>query len=306
MRGFALANGTMAAFLGIPYAAPPVGSLRWRAPVAPQPWSAPRDATVHPPGCLNAHKPGSSEDCLYINVWTPLGADGALPSNRPVMVFIHGGAFTSGSIDICACARTRCTRRLVRSHARAADDGSQIVAQTGHVFVSLQCEAACCPAVRCCRRRHWPLPPPPPHTRVRADRLGALGFLALPEMRQEQGTAALNYGMRDQAFALQWVQGQASRRHRQRCQRAITQTRPPSVSENIAHFGGNASSVFIFGESAGGASVSLHLAMSAPGASVPLRFAAAAMESPGPHQYHRAETMFPLFGLVQVTRTRHA
>ncbi len=85
----ALAEGA-ASYLGIPYAAPPVGDLRWRPPAPGPSWPGVRDAT----------KPGAScerdvEDCLYLNVTTPAGAK---PGQRlPVMVWIHGGAFIVGT-----------------------------------------------------------------------------------------------------------------------------------------------------------------------------------------------------------------
>lgn len=94
-----VAQGGVSRFLGVPYAAPPVGERRWRAPAAVTPWTAPRDATqkgpacVQPAGMLLGAAP-TSEDCLSLNVWTPrVGAGAAL---QPVMVFIHGGGFTSG------------------------------------------------------------------------------------------------------------------------------------------------------------------------------------------------------------------
>jgi len=87
-------------FRGIPYAAPPVSARRWRPPVPPTPWSEIRSAHEFGPACPQVAEPGSteplpsmSEDCLTINVWTP-HADSGL---RPVMVFIHGGAFMEGS-----------------------------------------------------------------------------------------------------------------------------------------------------------------------------------------------------------------
>jgi para-nitrobenzyl esterase len=89
------------AFRGIPYAKPPVGSLRFRAPQRAEPWTGVRDASKFGPSSLQGavFAPGVaadgplSEDCLYLNVFTPAADDAA----RPVMFFIHGGAFTVGS-----------------------------------------------------------------------------------------------------------------------------------------------------------------------------------------------------------------
>ncbi|MFC0629364.1 carboxylesterase/lipase family protein [Kribbella deserti] len=84
-------------FLGIPYAAPPTGDLRWRAPRPPTAWSGVRDATKVSEQCVQAGRmggpPSGSEDCLYLNVWTPRRVNPA----KPVMVFLHGGGFVSGS-----------------------------------------------------------------------------------------------------------------------------------------------------------------------------------------------------------------
>src|SRR5579862_1600642 len=94
----------LSVFKGIPFAAPPTGARRWLAPEKPAAWSGTRDARkfggVAPqlPMLLNALAAmviddPQSEDCLYLNVWTP-GVDN---KKRPVMVWIHGGAFTIGA-----------------------------------------------------------------------------------------------------------------------------------------------------------------------------------------------------------------
>ena len=92
-------------FKGIPFAKPPVGDLRWRAPVPPAPWAGTREALGFGPCAVQSTIPGDvgeligiathevSEDCLYLNVWTPKPDD----ARRPVMVWIHGGGNTLGA-----------------------------------------------------------------------------------------------------------------------------------------------------------------------------------------------------------------
>jgi para-nitrobenzyl esterase len=93
----------VASFKDIPFAAPPVGDLRWRAPQPPAPWSGVRDASDYGPACLQMTtflvRPGvtQSEDCLTINVFTP--AHRAPGAKLPVMVWIYGGAFIGGSAN---------------------------------------------------------------------------------------------------------------------------------------------------------------------------------------------------------------
>ena len=89
-------EGGVRAFLGIPYAAPPTGALRWRPPVDAEPWSTPRDAKLVGAACPQLGPPDYArvnEDCLTLNVWAP--ATGA--ANKPVLVWIPGGAFVEGS-----------------------------------------------------------------------------------------------------------------------------------------------------------------------------------------------------------------
>src|SRR5215467_12891656 len=86
-------------FLGIPYAAPPVGDLRWRPPQPAAPWSGVRDATTLPPACAqleNSNGPRSeSEDCLYLSIYKPSGA--LRGAKLPVLFWIHGGGLTTGT-----------------------------------------------------------------------------------------------------------------------------------------------------------------------------------------------------------------
>jgi para-nitrobenzyl esterase len=209
-------------FMGIPYAAPPVGTQRWQPPRPAGQWTGIRDATEPGLRCIQDTRLdpdyglATSEDCLNLNVWTPV-ADSASP--RAVMVWIHGGGFLNGSADIY--------------------DARWLTSQGDIIVVTINY------------------------------RLGALGFLAQPEMgpglaQPELGPGlaqpglapgAGNYGLLDQQEALRWVR------------------------ENIASFGGDPNRVTIAGESAGAMSVCDHLA--APG-SVGL-FSAAIMQS-GPCQ----------------------
>jgi len=174
------------AFLGLPYAEPPVGGLRFRPPVPIRSWGGSLDATAFGPACPQPVEAGSSlyqeqsEDCLTLNVWTPCADRGA----RPVMVWIHGGGWIyEGTED-----------RLY--------DGGRLAARGDVVVVSVEY------------------------------RLGALGFSHLEGV---EGSG--NAGILDQQLALEWVR------------------------ENIGQFGGDPGNVTIFGESAGGMSVSALMGM---------------------------------------------
>jgi para-nitrobenzyl esterase len=178
-------------YKGIPFAAPPVGNLRWRAPRPPAHWTGVRNGDRFAPICpqktddpqsvyfLDPGPQTIDEDCLYLNVWT---AARAASDKRPVMVWIFGGGFDHGSG----------TEKYYWG-----DD----LANKGAVVVTFNY------------------------------RVGALGFLAHPELtRESDRNASGNYGLMDQIAALEWVQ------------------------RNIAAFGGDPKRVTIFGQSAGGSS----------------------------------------------------
>ncbi|MFA7416245.1 MAG: carboxylesterase family protein [Rhizobium sp.] len=89
-------QGKVDAWLGIPYAAPPVGKLRWEAPRPVKSWRRTLQADTYGPSCFQPDIEFVSEDCLTLNVFRPAGADGPLP----VMVWIHGGAMVRGGANI--------------------------------------------------------------------------------------------------------------------------------------------------------------------------------------------------------------
>jgi len=182
-------SGATCEYLGIPYGAPPTGALRFMPPQPAAGWSMPRDATSFGPSCpqasstLSSGLMSTSEDCLSINIFTPQAAP---PGPLPVMAFIYGGAFTSGSSSLY--------------------QGEPLSEAGPAVIVTMNY------------------------------RLGALGFLALPELdAQRPGAPSGSDGIRDQQLALKWVK------------------------ENIATFHGDPTNVTVFGESAGSISTCIHL-----------------------------------------------
>lgn len=170
IRGKAL--GATEAYMGVPFAKPPVGSLRWRAPEPVAPWTGVRDATRPSAVCYQmVVKPWDpypadfvadgpvSEDCLYLNVWKPAHPQAKLP----VYVFIHGGGFRGGAGSL------------------GIYDGSDLAAK-GAVVVTINY------------------------------RVGAFGFLAHPDLSRESKLGSSgNYGILDQIAALRWVQANIAR-----------------------------------------------------------------------------------------------
>ncbi len=154
-------------FKGIPFAAPPIGDLRWKAPENPKPWNgikkcdkfsaSPIQNKPQPFYCWTeefiAPPEPLSEDCLYLNVWTAAQKD---KRKLPVFVWIYGGGFNSGS---AACK---------------IYDGESY-AKNGVLFVSINY------------------------------RVGPFGFMSHPELSAEQNNASGNYGIMDQIQALKWI-----------------------------------------------------------------------------------------------------
>ena len=102
-------------YKGIPFAAPPVGDLRWRAPQPAARWEGVRPADKFAPECMQGgfgpaggKAPAMSEDCLYLNLWTPAKSASA---KVPVLVWIYGGGFAGGATSIPAIAERFWRRR---------------------------------------------------------------------------------------------------------------------------------------------------------------------------------------------------
>ena len=124
VRGAEIADGVLA-WRGIPYARPPIGTLRFRPPEPPQPWAGVRDALEYGNRSLQgelrtpaADAPRMDEDCLYLNVTAPAGAAGGA-AGRPVLFWVHGGGFEAGDA------------------AQAAGDGAAFARSHGIVVVTV-------------------------------------------------------------------------------------------------------------------------------------------------------------------------
>jgi para-nitrobenzyl esterase len=191
LRGVVEPDG-IRVFRGVPFARPPMGPLRFAPPQPAVPWAGVRSAETFGPvswqssiglGFMGAGQQPQSEDCLYLNVWTP-GLDG----RRPVMVWIHGGAFVLGA------------------GSEPLYDGQRLAARGDVVVVTVNY------------------------------RLGALGYLSHPALRDHATGATGNWGLLDQVAALRWVR------------------------DNAEAFGGDPNNITVFGESAGSMSVTTLMA----------------------------------------------
>jgi para-nitrobenzyl esterase len=221
-------------FKGIPFAAPPVGNLRWMPPQPVTPWDGVRSALEYgtiapqnpiPAGFIGGGEPErQSEDCLYLNVYSP-GLDN---KKRPVMVWIHGGAFSLGS-----------------GSEHNYRNGS--IAERGDVVLV---------AINY--------------------RLGALGFLNLDKVTGGKIPSTGNEGLLDQVAALEWVR------------------------DNIENFGGDPDNITIFGESAGGMSVSCLMVLPKAGSlfhKAIVESAVGAIARPLENSLYTAETFLRLAGV---------
>jgi len=201
-------------WLGIPYAAPPVGKLRWKPTQPPAAWKGLRDANRWGSKCAQigyAGNVGGSEDCLTLDIFAPPIQHYKGFQPYPVMIYIHGGGFEGGSAqdgEINPRGLVELTRDII--------------------VVSVQY------------------------------RLSIFGFLGGKELRSRDPKGSMGtYGLQDQYYAMKWVK------------------------DNIAAFGGNPHKITIFGESAGAASVALHLSSPVWEQKSPNLFQAAIMQSGG-------------------------
>jgi para-nitrobenzyl esterase len=97
-------EGGLSVYKGVPFAAPPIGDLRWRPPARVAPWTGTRKADVFAPACMQVGvsmpgetPPAVSEDCLYLNIWTPTKSAYA---HLPVIVWVYGGGYINGSASM--------------------------------------------------------------------------------------------------------------------------------------------------------------------------------------------------------------
>ncbi|XP_044004285.1 acetylcholinesterase isoform X2 [Aphidius gifuensis] len=199
-------------YLGIPFAKPPIGPLRFRKPLAIEPWDGILNATTLPNSCIQEryeYFPGFegeemwnpntnvSEDCLYLNIWAPQksrlrhkespGGGSTEVKGMPLLVWIYGGGYMTGTATLDVY------------------DADFMAATSNVIIASMQY------------------------------RVGAFGFLYLNKYFGNSEEAPGNMGLWDQVMALKWLK------------------------DNAASFGGDPNAITIFGESAGGGSVSLHL-----------------------------------------------
>jgi para-nitrobenzyl esterase len=168
LSGVPAKDASISVFRGVPFATPPVGDLRWRAPQPPTSWQGVRKADKFSAACVQnlvqardpwtyefmAHDDAVSEDCLYLNIWTPAKNAG---DKLPVFVYIHGGGFNEGSGSV------------------PVYDGEGL-AKKGLVMITINY------------------------------RLSVFGFFTHPELTREAGShASGNYGLLDCVAALEWI-----------------------------------------------------------------------------------------------------
>ena len=176
-------HGSVVSFTSIPYARPPDCDLRWTMPTSPDLWTDILPCNQDPPRCVQSGRSKMSEDCLFVNVFTPISCISNGANKCASMMWIHGGSYISGY------------------GGGEGFNGTYMAELTNVIVVTINY------------------------------RLGVLGFLWNPELELHG-----NYGHMDQVFAIEWV------------------------SNNIEAFGGDKEQIFIYGQSAGATSVSLHVA----------------------------------------------